>query len=131
MEITKELFEAATKFEAFDDFREFLEANGFACSEETASKVFDRMKDNSISIDELENMQANGACTSYSSGVTDPKTNVYRQYAIVTMLNQCHHGGVVCSSCKHSFTIGPTYYCRERYKGHDTYDENADRYIDD
>ena len=78
-------------------------------------------KKKKVSGEELENVTG-GTCYSKGKGVADPEWGEQRRYAIVSPLNICpifEH--LLCTSCAHSFRIGATWYCRNRYweNGHE------------
>ena len=123
----EELYMYADKAEGktAEEVVEILKRDNIEISIEAAKECVDYLKDIEIvSDEELENVTG-GTC--FSSGVTDPKTGENRKYAIVSPLNKCPLTkfcelpfSSTCNGCDSHFIDGSTWYCRDRWEGHNT-----------
>lgn len=90
---------------------------------EILKSLYNQYNSTDLSEEELENVTG-GTC--FSSGVKDPETGVVKKYAIVSPLNSCPLNALstnystLCTSCPKHFIVGATWYCRDRWEGHNT-----------
>ena len=128
MQIDKEQLQKAIAAKSVEELLEMAKAEGLSVTGEEAEYYFkvlhaepDDAGRTELSENELENV-VGGTC--YSDGVTSPQ-GVYRQYAIVSPYNVCphpahKHNEAFCAVCSNHFVVGGTWYCNQRWKGHDT-----------
>ena len=113
MKFTKEQIEKAKAAKSVEELLALAKENGIELTEEEVTKYFAMFrKEGELADEELSNV-AGGTC--YSSGVTDPYVNAWRQYAIVSPWNFCPYYSLACTNCDEAFTVGGTWYCSARW----------------
>ena len=114
MKLTSEQITKAKAAKSVEELMALAKENGVVLTKEGAAKYFAEFhREGELADEELDNV-AGGTC--YSSGVTDPKSGEWRQYAIVTGVNVCPYiERLACMNCSKAFAIGPTMYCRVRW----------------
>ena len=133
MNFTPEQITKAKAAKSAEELIALAKENGMELSEEEAAKYFAELnKEGELADEELDNVSG-GAC--YSSGVWGP--NGYQKYAVVSPLSfaeECWKNGIrvipcydyefadCCYQCCNSFVVGATWYCAERWEGHDPLD---------
>ena len=124
MQFNEEQIRKAIAAKSAEELLEMARAEGFSLTEEEAERYFKVLHADpadaecmELSEEEQENV-AGGTC--YSEGVTDHVFKKYRQYAIVSPLNTCPYNGNFCATCGDHFVVEGTWYCNQRWKGHDT-----------
>ena len=124
MQFSEEQIRKAVAAKSAEELLEMAKTENLSLTEEEAERYFKVLHADpadaecmELSEEEQENV-AGGTC--YSEGVRDPRSGDIRAYAIVTPLNTCPNNGVYCWECPVHFIVGGTWYCNQRWKGHDT-----------
>ena len=128
--VPKEFLEKAKKCNSKEELLGLAKLDNVELSEDEIKALLASSETNrELSDEELENVNG-GTC--FSSGVTNPKNGIYREYAIVSPLNSCplnsltKYRDTVCANCDDHFIDGATWYCSRRWKGHNkAIDENG------
>ena len=124
MQFSEEQIRKAVAAKSAEELLEMAKAEGLSLTEEEAEHYFKVLHADpadaecmELSEEEQENV-AGGTC--YSGGVTDHVCKINRQYAIVSPLNTCPYYERFCYDCGNYFVVEGTWYCNQRWKGHDT-----------
>ena len=113
MNFTPELLTKAKAAKSAEELIALAKENNIELTEEEAEKYFTEWhKEGELADEELDNV-VGGTC--YSPGVKDPYDGQWRQYAIVSPLNECPYWDRTCHKCGQSFTDGGTWYCAARW----------------
>ena len=123
-----------------EEIIEMLKKYNIEISLEAAREAVEFLRDfNDVEVQDHELVDVAGG-TCYSDGVICPLDGAYKgqwkRYVIVSPLNICPASSLKCRECPAHFEDGGTWYCSNRWKGHDTLNDGRDpnvttQFIDD